>query len=491
MTRYILALDQGTTSSRSVLVNEKGRLVHSVQQEFKQHYPKPGWVEHDPMAIWKTQLSTARKCARGKNLTAIGLTNQRETTVLWNRITGKPIAPAIVWQDRRTAPLCDELRSKRKEKLFRKKTGLLLDPYFSGTKIHWLLEHVPGARKLADQGDLAFGTIDSWLVWNLTRGESHITDATNAGRTLLYNIHTGEWDRKLLALLDIPESILPRVVSCSGDLAVTDKKWFGRPVPITGMAGDQQAALFGQACFSPGMIKNTYGTGCFLLMNTGDKPAASSHKLLTTPAWRIDKKTAYALEGSVFSGGSVVQWLRDGLGIIKKSGDVEKLALSVKNSDGVMLVPAFTGLGAPVWDASARGLIIGITRGTTAAHIARAAAESIAFQVADVVEAMQIDARIKLKELRVDGGASVNNHLMQFQADLLDLPVVRSANTESTAIGAAYLAGLGAGIWSSTREISSLWKMDRLFEPTMKQDEREERRALWLKARDRAMKWVM
>lgn len=503
MTRYILSLDQGTTSSRSVLVDDKGRFVHSVQQEFKQHYPKSGWVEHDPMAIWKTQIATARKCARGKNLAAIGLTNQRETTVLWNRTTGKPVAPAIVWQDRRTASFCDDLRRRRKEKLFRKKTGLLLDPYFSGTKITWLLDHVSGARKLADKGQLAFGTIDSWLVWNLTRGESHITDATNASRTLLYNIHSGEWDRKLLALLDIPESILPRVVSCSGDLAMTEKKWFGRSIPITGMAGDQQAALFGQACFSPGMIKNTYGTGCFLLMNTGDKPAVSSHKLLTTVAWQTAKADGavatslrdmnapvYALEGSVFSGGSVVQWLRDGLGIIKKSSDIEKLALSVKDSGDVILVPAFTGLGAPVWDASARGLIIGITRGTTAAHIARAAVESIAFQVADVVEAMQNDARITLKELRVDGGASVNNHLMQFQADLLGLPVVRSTNTESTAMGAAYLAGLGAGIWSSTKEITRLWKVERIFDPKMKRGECEERRALWLKARERAAKWA-
>jgi len=519
MTRHILALDQGTTSSRSVLVNEKGELISSAQRDFTQHYPKPGWVEHDPEAIWNSQLATARKCVRGKIIDAIGLTNQRETTVLWNRTTGKPIAPAIVWQDRRTAALCEDLRRNRKENTFCKKTGLLLDPYFSGTKIRWLLDHVPGARKLAAKGDLAFGTIDSWLVWKLTRGESHITDVTNASRTLLFNIHTGSWDSTLLSLLDIPESILPRVVSCSGDLAMADKKWFGQPIPITGIAGDQQAALFGQACFSPGMIKNTYGTGCFLLMNTGGKPAVSKHKLLSTVAWKLASQSeaatanravaaalrlprrsqtkadavspiVYALEGSVFSGGSVVQWLRDGLGIIKKSGDIEALARKVTDSGDVILVPAFTGLGAPVWDASARGLIIGVTRGTTAAHIARAAVECIAFQVADVVEAMQNDAHIPLKELRVDGGASVNNHLMQFQADLLGLPVVRSTNTESTAMGAAYLAGLGAGIWKSTKDISRLWKVDRIFEPKMKSSERGERRALWLKARGRATKWA-
>jgi len=491
--RHILAFDQGTTSSRSVVVDERGFIAGSIQQEFGQIYPRPGWVEHDPVAIWKSQLATARKVlakSGASSISAIGITNQRETTILWNRKTGKPVGPAIVWQDRRTAALCDDLRGKRKENAFRKKTGLLLDPYFSGTKIRWMLDHIPGARKQADKGELAFGTVDSWLVWNLTRGESHITDISNASRTLLFNLHTQSWDQSLLDLLDIPATLLPEVVSCSGELAVADKKWFGRSIPITGMAGDQQAALFGQACFSPGMIKNTYGTGCFLLMNTGEKPAVSKHKLLTTPAWRIGSKTVFALEGSVFSGGSVVQWLRDGLGIIRKSSEIEALSASVENNGGVVLVPAFTGLGAPIWDASARGLIIGITRGTSAAHIARAALESIAFQVADVVESMQNDSGIKLKELRVDGGASVNNLLMQFQADLLGLPVVRSTNTESTAMGAAYLAGLGVGIWSSTKDISRLWKVDRIFEPKMKSGEREERRAWWHKARSRAMKWA-
>ena len=495
--RHILSFDQGTTSSRSMLMGENGSIIQASQREFEQRYPKPGWVEHDPDAIWKTQLATARNVIKHANvnpasIAAIGVTNQRETTVIWNRQTGRPIAPAIVWQDRRTADLCQALRSDRKENFFRKKTGLLLDPYFSGTKIRWLLDRVPNARKWADKGLLAFGTIDSWLVWNLTRGERHITDITNASRTLLFNLHTQSWDEKLLAALDIPASMLPEVVSSSGELAVADKKWFGHALPITGMAGDQQAALFGQACFTPGMIKNTYGTGCFLLLNTGHKFSLSKHKLLTTAAWRLGdhNRAVFALEGSVFSGGSVVQWLRDGLGIIKKSSDIESLAASVPDTGGVILVPAFTGLGAPVWNASARGLIIGMTRGTTAAHIARAALESITFQVADVVESMQQDTRVKLKELRVDGGAAVNNLLMQFQADLLGVPVVRPANTESTATGAAFLAGLGVGLWSSTKELTRLWKAERTFEPRMSKAERDERRAKWRKARDRAVDWA-
>jgi len=501
--RYILALDQGTTSSRAVLVDETGRMSVPAQKEFTQRFPKPGWVEHDPEEIWSTQLETARKALAAipsDQLAAIGLTNQRETTVVWNRRTGIAIAPAIVWQDRRTAVVCEQLRSDGHEPEVREKTGLLLDPYFSGTKIRWLLDNTPGARALADRDELAFGTIDTWLVWKLTRGARHITDITNASRTLLFNLHTESWDDKLLALLNIPRSLMPEVVSNSGELALADAAWFGRPVPITGMAGDQQAALFGQACFTPGMIKNTYGTGCFLLLNTGDTPAKSDHKLLTTVAWRVNERReadqrdvrpdlTFALEGSVFTGGSVVQWLRDGLGIIKKSGDVEALASSVPDTGGVVLVPAFTGLGAPVWDSSARGLIIGLTRGSTAAHIARAAIESIALQVMDVVDSMKNDSAIALKELRVDGGAAVNNLLMQFQADLLGLPVVRPSNTESTAMGAAYLAGLGAGVWTSANDIVSLWKPDRIFEPKMSADERQSRQARWHKARDRAMDW--
>jgi glycerol kinase len=513
--RYVLALDQGTSSSRSVLVDENGKIGSIKQQEFKQMYPRPGWVEHDPEAIWKTQLDTAQ-AAIGKtdtsHIAAIGVTNQRETSVVWNRKTGKAIAPAIVWQDRRTAKLCDQLKAKGLESMFRKKTGLLLDPYFSGTKIRWLLDNVSGAKALAKSGDLAFGTIDTWLVWKLTGGSRHITDVTNASRTLMFDIRTGTWDDELLDALGIPKSILPDVVPCSGNLATTSDEWFGRELPITGIAGDQQAALFGQACFEQGMIKNTYGTGCFLLLNTGTKPAVSENKLLTTVAWRLggqqhaDQRDAvpyqggrdglprppafYALEGSVFSGGSVVQWLRDGLGLIKKAGAVSMLAESVNDSDGVIMVPAFTGLGAPVWDASARGLIIGVTRGTTAAHIARAALESIAFQVADVVECMQKDSGISFKELRVDGGASANDLLMQMQADLLGCPVVRPKNIESTAMGAAFLAGLGAGIWASPDDIKEIWKSKRTFDPAISNNERKLRRDSWRKARDRAMNWA-
>lgn len=489
----ILALDQGTTSSRSLVFDGRGRIMASAQREFSQHYPRPGWVEHDAEEIWRTQLATARaavRAAKGAPV-AIGLTNQRETTVLWDRRTGRPIAPAIVWQDRRTAPLCEELRRRGAEPLFRRKTGLLLDPYFSGTKIRWLLDHLPGARRRAERGELAFGTIDSWLVWNLTRGDAHVTDITNAGRTLLCNIRTGTWDDELLDLLRIPRTLLPAIVPSAGALAEADARWFGRTTPITGIAGDQQAALFGQACLTPGMIKNTYGTGCFLLMNTGTRPVASKNKLLTTPAWRLgDAPPNYALEGSIFSGGSVVQWLRDGLGIIKRSSDIEPLAACVPDTGGVVLVPAFTGLGAPVWDASARGLLIGLTRGTTRAHLARAALESIAFQVADVVECMRKDSAIALREIRVDGGAAVNNLLLQFQADILGRPVVRPANTESTAAGAAFLAGLGAGLWSSPSASGKHWKAERRFEPRMGKAEREERIARWRNARDRAMKWA-
>lgn len=492
MMRYLLALDQGTTSSRAVLVDETGRMSTPAQREFAQHFPQPGWVEHDPEEIWATQLETARRVVAaipGDQLAAIGLTNQRETTVIWNRRTGIPIAPAIVWQDRRTADTCAALRAAGHEPVVREKTGLVLDPYFSATKIGWLLDHVPGARAAAERGELAFGTIDTWLVWKLTRGARHVTDASNASRTLLFNVHTLGWDDALLERFGVPRALLPEVVPNHGSIGVADPAWFGRAVPITGMAGDQQAALFGQACFTPGLIKNTYGTGCFLLLNTGGTPRASAHTLLTTVAWR-GAETVYALEGSVFTGGSVVQWLRDGLGLIRHSSEVEALAASVPDAGGVVLVPAFTGLGAPVWDPTARGLVIGLTRGTTAGHLARAAVESIAFQVADVVEAMVQDSDVALAELRVDGGASVNDTLMQFQADLLGRPVVRPQVIESTAMGAAYLAGLGAGIWSGTAELAALWKPARRFEPAMGEAERAERRAVWHKARDRAMHWV-
>ncbi len=492
MMRYLLALDQGTTSSRAVLVDETGRMSAPAQQEFAQHFPQPGWVEHDPEEIWTTQLATARQVVAaipGDQLAAIGLTNQRETTVIWNRRTGIPIAPAIVWQDRRTADACAALRAAGHEAEVRAKTGLVLDPYFSATKIGWLLDHVPGARAAAERGELAFGTIDTWLVWKLTRGVRHVTDASNASRTLLFNVHTLDWDEALLERFGVPRALLPEVVSNHGAIGVADPAWFGRAVPITGMAGDQQAALFGQACFTPGLIKNTYGTGCFLLLNTGGRPMDSAHQLLTTVAWR-GAETAYALEGSVFTGGSVVQWLRDGLGLIRHSAEVAALAASVPDAGGVVLVPAFTGLGAPVWDPTARGLVIGLTRGTTAGHLARAAVESIAFQVADVVEAMVRDSDVALAELRVDGGASVNDALMQFQADLLGRPVVRPQVIESTAMGAAFLAGLGAGIWSGTAELAALWKPARRFEPEMGEAERAERRAVWHKARDRAMHWI-
>ncbi len=497
--RYLLALDQGTTSSRSVLVDETGRMSAPVQKEFRQFFPQPGLVEHDPEEIWSSQIETARQAAASipiDQLVGIGLTNQRETTIVWNRRTGIPIAPAIVWQDRRTAPLCALLREQGHEDVFRERTGLLLDPYFSGTKIRWLLDHVPGAREWATRGQLAFGTVDSWLIWKLTRGARHVTDVSNASRTLMFNLHTMSWDDELLALLDIPKSMLPEIVDCSGDIGVADPAWFGRPIPITGVAGDQQAALFGQACLSPGMIKCTYGTGCFLLLNTGDQPVMSRNKMLSTVAWRARGAgqvgapgATFALEGSVFTGGSVVQWLRDGLGIIRHSGDVEALATSVPDSAGIVLVPAFSGLGAPVWDASARGLVIGLTRGSTAAHIARAAIESIAFQVADVVDSMKMDAA-SITSLRVDGGAAVNNALMQFQADMLGIPVERPANTESTAMGAAYLAGLGAGVWGAAGEIAALWKSDRVFEPRMSDDERAGLITRWHKARDRATHWA-
>jgi glycerol kinase len=474
MSRYILALDQGTTSSRAILFGHDGQPAATAQQEFRQIFPQPGWVEHDPLEIWSTQLACARQAlaqigATAHDVAAIGIANQRETTVLWERATGRPVANAIVWQDRRTAPACERLRAAGAEPMVRYKTGLLLDPYFSGTKLAWLLDEVPGARSAAEHGELAFGTVDSWLLWNLTGRAVHATDTSNASRTLLFNLHTLDWDDELLALLRIPRAVLPAIVPSSGLAGTTHAERFGTPIAIAGIAGDQQAALFGQACFAPGMAKNTYGTGCFLLLNNGSTPRPSSHQLLTTVAWTLgsglERRTTYCLEGSVFTAGAVVQWLRDGLAIIEHSAEVEALAGQVNNSGGVMLVPAFTGLGAPYWDPQARGLIIGLTRGTGRAHIARAALESIALQSAEVLLAMQKDAAVSLVELRVDGGAARNDLLMQLQADVIGIPVTRPRFTETTAAGAAYLAGLAVGFWTDQEEVSALQKPERRFMP--------------------------
>jgi glycerol kinase len=489
---FVLALDQGTTSSRAIVFDRSGSIRALAQQEFAQHFPQPGWVEHDANEIWTTQSAVMREALAkaaisGADVAALGITNQRETTVLWERATGKPIARAIVWQDRRTADTCDALRAAGHADLITHKTGLILDAYFSGTKLKWLLDHVDGARERAGRGELAFGTVDSWLIWNLSRGATHVTDASNASRTLLFNIHTGEWDDELLALLDIPQEVLPTVVDSSGvcaECSIGDAI-----VPISGIAGDQQAALFGQACLAPGLAKNTYGTGCFLLLNTGREIVASKNKLVSTVAWRRGG-TDYALEGSVFIGGAVVQWLRDGLKIIRAAVDVEALAASVADSGGVYLVPAFAGLGAPHWDPHARGSIFGLTRGSSAAHIARAALESIAYQSAEILYAMEADAHIKLAELRVDGGAAANNLLMQFQADLLGVPVIRPKVLETTALGAAYLAGLAVGYWRDEGDIGANWQVDRRFEPTMSRDQASKLTAEWNKAVDRAKNWA-
>ncbi len=469
---FVLALDQGTTSSRAIVFDESGAIVSSAQQEFRQSFPAPGWVEHDPEEIWQSQLTTARLALANARLTAaditaIGIANQRETTLVWERASGRPVVNAIVWQDRRTAGICEDLRGRGHEPLFRARTGLLLDPYFSGTKLKWLLDNVAGLRERALAGKLACGTVDSWLVWNLTGGRLHITDVSNASRTLLYDIHRHCWDTELLGLLDIPAALLPEVVASSGIVGATDAALFGAPIAIGGIAGDQQAALFGQACHTPGMAKNTYGTGCFMLMQTGAKAQASSNGLITTAAAQSGPEPRYALEGGVFIGGAVVQWLRDGLGIIKHSSDVEALAASVPDSAGVHFVPAFAGLGAPYWDANARGGILGLTRGTTAAHIARAAVESIAYQTAELAEAMAADAGQAITELRVDGGAAANDVLLQFQADLLGVPVVRPRILETTALGAAYLAGLAAGVWPNVEMLTGLWQAERVFEPRM------------------------
>jgi len=493
MTKHILALDQGTTSSRAIVFDHSGSVVAVAQKEFRQIFPQPGWVEHDAGEIWATQLFTAKEAISKAGLTAgdiaaIGITNQRETTLVWDRGSGVPIHNAIVWQDRRTAAACDRLKARGLEPLIKRKTGLVIDAYFSGTKIEWLLKNVPGARARAKAGALAFGTVDSWLVWNLTGGRVHITDPSNASRTMLFNLKSGDWDDELLKIFGIPRSLLPRVASSSEVYGET-QAFGGAGVPIAGIAGDQQAALFGQACTRPGMVKNTYGTGCFMLMNTGTRPIVSRNNLLTTVAWRIGNRTEFALEGSIFIAGAVVQWLRDGLGIIQSSSEVEALAAQVVDPQGVYLVPAFAGLGAPHWDQYARGLVAGITRGTTAAHIARAALEGIAFQVADVLRAMEADAKITLKELRVDGGACANNLLMQFQSDLLGVPVVRPKVTETTALGAAYLAGLATGFWKDQKQIATQWQVDRRFQPAMKPAQRKQLAAGWRKALERAKRW--
>ncbi|MDF1484972.1 glycerol kinase GlpK [Ramlibacter sp. H39-3-26] len=504
--RYLLALDQGTTSSRAILFDHAGQVCARAQQEFTQIFPQPGWVEHDAREIWAAQRDVARQCLErvgmvrtdpcrmGHELAAIGIANQRETVVLWERATGQPVANAIVWQDRRTAGRCDELRAQGKAGFIQQRTGLVLDAYFSGTKLQWLLDHVPGARARAGRGELAFGTVDSWLVWNLTGGRAHVTDASNASRTLLYNIHTGRWDDALLRLFGIPRSLLPRIVPSSGVVARCDPALFGVPVPIAGIAGDQQAATFGQACFAPGMAKNTYGTGCFMLMNTGTAAVPSRNRLLTTVGWQgpegAPRRTAYCLEGGVFMAGATIQWLRDGLQMIRAAPEVEALAALVPDTGDVYLVPAFAGLGAPDWDGHARAILLGMTRGTTRAHIARAALEAIALQVADVFAAMEKDAGIALRELRVDGGASANDLLMQLQADFLGVPVVRPRMAETTALGAAYLAGLATGFWASAQEISAQWAVGRRFEPAIGAAARAAKRARWRQAVERARGWA-
>ena len=469
MKQYILALDQGTSSSRAIVFDHEGNICSTAQMEFTQYFPKPGWVEHNPMEIWSSEAAVIAEAItkigiNGKDIAGIGITNQRETTIVWDAETGEPVYNAIVWQDRRTSEFCDTLRDKAD--FIREKTGLIIDAYFSGTKIRWILDNVPGAREKAEAGKLRFGTVDSWLVWQLTRGEVHVTDVSNASRTMLFNINTLEWDKELLELLDVPASMMPEVRSSSEVYGVTKTTLFAHEVPIGGIAGDQQAALFGQMCTEPGSVKNTYGTGCFLLMNTGEKPILSRNNLLTTVAWKIGDKVNYALEGSIFVGGSVVQWLRDGLGIIRSSSEIEGLASTVEDNGGVYFVPALTGMGAPYWDQYAHGTICGITRGTTAAHIARAALEGIAFQTMDIVGAMEKDAGVKLSELKVDGGASRNNLMMQFQADVLDTSVIRPKVTETTAMGACYLAGLAVGFWSSLDEIKAQWQAEHVFQPS-------------------------
>ncbi|WP_153796368.1 glycerol kinase GlpK [Foetidibacter luteolus] len=495
MEQYILAFDQGTTSSRAIIFNREGSSISVAQKEFTQIFPQPGWVEHDPNEIWSTQLGVAAEAITKAGLTvnniaAIGITNQRETTIVWDKQTGQPVYNAIVWQDRRTAGYCDSLKAAGHAASIQQKTGLVIDAYFSGTKLKWILDNVEGARQKAAAGQLCFGTVDTWLLWKLTGGTVHATDVTNASRTMLFNIQTLQWDDELLQLMNIPASLLPQVKSSSEVYGHTQNILTAKNIPVAGIAGDQQAALFGQMCTQPGMVKNTYGTGCFMLMNTGEKPVASKNNLLTTIAWQVNGITNYALEGSVFIAGAVVQWLRDGLKIIRNSADVEKLALQVNSSDGVYLVPAFAGLGAPYWNQHARGTFTGITRGTTGAHFARAALESIAFQTMDVLKAMEADAGVAVKELRVDGGATANNLLMQFQSDILDTPVIRPVITETTALGAAYLAGLAVGYWKNTEEISSQWKMDKTFTAAISEEQRNKLSKGWHRAIKAAQVWA-
>ncbi len=494
MKKFILSIDQGTTSSRAIIFDHAGKITGMAQQEFTQIFPKPGWVEHDPLEIWHTQLAVLKEAlsnagVKASELAAIGITNQRETAVAWDRNTGKPICNAIVWQDRRTASFCDDLKSRGLEQLIRKKTGLVIDAYFSASKWNWILKEVPEARGMAERGELALGTIDTWLIWKLTGGKVHVTDVTNASRTMLFNIHSLDWDPELLDLFGIPADVLPKVCSSSEVYGEVSDEFFPVSVPIAGIAGDQQAATFGQMCLLPGSVKNTYGTGCFILCNTGETPVLSENNLITTIAWQLGGKTIYALEGSIFIAGAVVQWLRDGLGLIKSSSQIEKLAERVEDNGGVYFVPAFTGLGAPYWDPYARGMIAGLTRGVNSGHIARAALESIAFQVKDVMSAMEEDAGISIKELKVDGGAVVNNLLMQFQADLIGIPVIRPETTETTALGAAYLAGLAVGFWQGIEEIEAQWAAERTFTCTITKAEQDKLMTGWAKAVGRSQGW--
>jgi glycerol kinase len=494
MQKYILSLDAGTTSNRAILFSHSGEIICSAQKEFEQIYPQPGWVEHDALVIWETQLEVAKEVIKKQGIlpeqiAGIGITNQRETTVVWNKETGLPICNAIVWQDRRTAGFCDNLKDLGFEKTISEKTGLVVDAYFSGTKINWILENVDGARELAKTGKLAFGTVDSWLIWKLTNGNLHITDVSNASRTLIYNIHTLKWDEELLEIMDIPVEMLPEVRSSSEKYGLTSGEHLGAEIPISGIAGDQQAALFGQMCIEEGMVKNTYGTGCFVVMNTGEKPIVSKNKLLTTIGWQIGDTVTYALEGSIFIGGAVVQWLRDQLGIIQSSSEIEALANQVEDNGGVSFVQGFVGLGAPHWDQYATGAIMGLSRGTGKAHIARAALEAIAFRSMEVIETMVLDSNIELNELRVDGGAAVNNLLMQIQADSINTKVVRPKVTETTALGAAYLAGLAIGFWSSIDEIKNQWQIDKVFEPASDHLKIEKAMNDWKKAVGRSKNW--
>lgn len=494
MEKYILALDQGTTSSRAMLFDQQGRICSLAQKEFEQIFPKPGWVEHNPSEIWSSQVAVAAEAMsklgiNGSFLAGIGITNQRETTIVWDKNTGNPLYNAIVWQDRRTSAYCDQLKEEGWADKIRNKTGLVIDAYFSGTKIKWILDHVEGARQKAIKGELAFGTVDSWLVWKLTQGRTHVTDVSNASRTMLFNIFNQQWDDELLQLMDIPASMMPAIVSSSEIVDLTNTTFFASKVPIAGIAGDQQAALFGQMCLEEGMVKNTYGTGCFILKNTGTQPFISKNNLLTTIAWRINGQTTYALEGSIFIGGAVVQWLRDGLGIIRHSSEIEALASQVDDSGDLYFVPSFTGMGAPYWDQYARGLMIGLNRGTTQAHIARAALEGIAFQTMDVLRVMEEDTGLKISQLRVDGGASSNNLLMQFQSDILGIEVIRPDMIETTARGAAFLAGLACGFWKNTGELNHLWKAEKTFLPVMMDEKKERIKSKWADAVNRARSW--